>query len=74
MIGTDLAGLPAGDGEIAVAVAAEDFLDVLLRIELGLFGKAEDLHCSFSVSVARDGACQSATMRRECGKARRKVK
>jgi hypothetical protein len=28
MIRTDLARLPAGDGEIAVAIAAEDFLDV----------------------------------------------
>src|SRR5262249_46505409 len=44
MIGTDLAGLPAGDGDVAVFDPVEDLLDVFLGIVFGLFGKAEDLH------------------------------
>src|SRR5580704_7419567 len=44
MIGADLAGLPAGHGDVAVLNGAEDFFDVLFRIELGLAGDAENLH------------------------------
>src|SRR6516162_290354 len=50
MIRADLAGLPAGDGDVALFDAPEDFLDVLLAIVHGFFGKAEDLHCFLLVS------------------------
>src|SRR5215472_3154641 len=46
VIGADLAGLPAGDGDVALLDVPEEFLDVLLGIILGLFGKTEHLHCS----------------------------
>src|ERR1700722_1981298 len=44
VIGADLAGLPAGHGDVAVLDGAEDFFDVLFRIELGLAGDAENMH------------------------------
>src|SRR5580704_9757937 len=44
VIGADLAGLPAGHRDVAVRDGAEDFFDVLFRIELGLAGDAENVH------------------------------
>src|SRR4029077_4833922 len=44
MIGADLAGLPARHGDVAVRDGAEDFFDVLFRVELGLAGDAENMH------------------------------
>ena len=42
--GADLAGLPAGDGDVAVGDTAEDLLDVVLRIPLLFAFEAEDVH------------------------------
>src|SRR5207244_6427703 len=44
VIGTDLARLPAGDGDIAAADLAQDLFHVLLRIELLLGFQAEHVH------------------------------
>jgi hypothetical protein len=46
MIGADLAGLPAGDGDVAVFDAAEDFLDMFLGVEFDFIGQAENPHGS----------------------------
>jgi hypothetical protein len=68
VIGADLAGLPAGDGEVSVFDAAEDFLDMLCGIELGLVGELEDLHGALSPSyswmpLGCDGKWRVARMR-----------
>src|SRR5258708_3308720 len=45
MIGADLARFPAGHRDVAVLDGAEDFFDVFFRVELGLAGDAENMHC-----------------------------
>src|SRR5687768_17448010 len=44
MVGADLAGLPAGDGVVAVLDLAEYLLDVLLGIPLLFFRQIECFH------------------------------
>src|SRR5258708_4978859 len=44
VVRTDLAGLPAGHGVVAVLDLAENLLDVLLGIPLLLFCQAERFH------------------------------
>ena len=44
MIWADLPRLPAGDRDVAVFNSAEDFLDVLFGVELGLAHHAEYMH------------------------------
>ena len=44
VIRADLPGLPAGDRDVALFYAAQDFFDVLFRIVFGLFDDAENLH------------------------------
>jgi hypothetical protein len=44
VVGADLAGLPAGDGHVAVGHLAEDFLNVMPGIPLLFAFKAEDMH------------------------------
>ena len=46
VIGADLAGLPAGDGDVAIRDLAEDFLDVALGIPLLLAFEAEGMHAA----------------------------
>src|ERR1700757_3393298 len=58
VIGADLAGLPAGDGEVSVFDAAEDFLDVLFRRELGFVGELENLHGTLSPPVVPTLGCR----------------
>jgi hypothetical protein len=59
---------PAGHGEVSVFDAAEDFLDVLCGIELGLVGELEDLHGALSLGCGGNGVW------RECGKRRAKAR
>ncbi len=44
MIGADLPGLPAGNGDVAIGDFAQDFLDVVPGIPLLFTLKAEDVH------------------------------
>ena len=44
VVGADLAGLPAGDGDVAVGDLAENFLDMALGIPLLLAFQVEDMH------------------------------
>jgi hypothetical protein len=44
MIGTDLSGLPAGNGDIAIGDFAKDLLDVMPGVPLLFAFKAEDVH------------------------------
>jgi hypothetical protein len=71
VIGADLAGLPASDGDVALFDAPEDFLDVVLAIVHGFFGKAEDLHRFLLVSplqgIAAGGRWRAARMRQAPG-------
>src|SRR5258708_1804108 len=51
VIGTDLPGLPAGDGHVAVADPAQYFLDVLPRIPFPLAPKADYQHREASLRL-----------------------
>jgi hypothetical protein len=66
MIGADLAGLPAGDGDVALFDAAEDFLDVLLGIVLGLVGKAPALFASLPLPPRDAARMRQAPRESEC--------
>ena len=44
VIGADLAGLPAGHGDIAIGDLAQDLLDVVLGIPLLFVFQAENVH------------------------------
>ena len=46
MIGADLSGLPAGDGDVAIGDLAQDLLHVVLGIPLLLALEAENMHAA----------------------------
>ena len=44
VVGADLAGLPAGHGDVAIGNLAENLLDVVLGVPLLLAFQTEDMH------------------------------